>query len=329
MSLHAAGEVEVYETEDDILPEEINEDSEKFESKDIEKIHFDVKGSMRRFGNCYLDAEGADFTRTLKGIKRSYKSYEILEADSCAVEDPDQRFERLKVEIEEFIANFGKYKQGSGKEPYITKSMLEKLGETLSATTQIPQQTNEKSTTKELKQPTAELDSELHNRLKRIEDYLYGQKGSTKLPACPLLENIQNLQLQVRALNSQFVEKTSAQITNALAKFSELEEKRTKQFGEGTEKKFDHMSEIAMKLDAACDNIPTTLRRLQSLAKLHEHAQQFSAKLDDLVTLKQHVEKKTENHQMTLFELKKETSKMFNELLGKTKELDARLSKIS
>lgn len=26
-----------------------------------------------------------------------------------------------------------------------------------------------------------------------------------------------------------------------------------------------------MKLDAACDNIPTTLRRLQSLAKLHEH----------------------------------------------------------
>ena len=59
MSLHAAGEVEVYETEDDILPEEINEDSEKFESKDIEKIHFDVKGSMRRFGNCYLDAEGA------------------------------------------------------------------------------------------------------------------------------------------------------------------------------------------------------------------------------------------------------------------------------
>ena len=69
-----------------------------------------LKGLVTKVGLEEMDFDNSDFTRTLKGIKRSYKSYEILEADSCAVEDPDQRFERLKVEIEEFIANFGKYK---------------------------------------------------------------------------------------------------------------------------------------------------------------------------------------------------------------------------
>lgn len=49
---------DVYETED-IPCEQSVEVEEQFEQPEVEKIHLDVGGVRKRFGNCILDAESA------------------------------------------------------------------------------------------------------------------------------------------------------------------------------------------------------------------------------------------------------------------------------
>ena len=56
MSFH--NREDIYETEDIPSAEITDSDQEFFESDEIEKVHFDVSGAMRRFENCYLDAGG-------------------------------------------------------------------------------------------------------------------------------------------------------------------------------------------------------------------------------------------------------------------------------
>jgi len=50
---------DVYETEDVPVSEETVNNEEDFEDLDIEKIHVDVEGALKRFGRRLLNADNA------------------------------------------------------------------------------------------------------------------------------------------------------------------------------------------------------------------------------------------------------------------------------
>ncbi|KAF7638862.1 hypothetical protein Mgra_00001671 [Meloidogyne graminicola] len=97
---------DVYETED--LPEpEPDNTEEYFEHKEIEKVHVDILAAKKRFGNCLLDAEGADFSDSSR-FKRGYKANEIFEGTGQGYECEEQTFEekykRICLEIKQLMA---------------------------------------------------------------------------------------------------------------------------------------------------------------------------------------------------------------------------------
>jgi hypothetical protein len=66
---------DVYETEDPPVPEPASM-ADQFENKEIEKIHMDLQGAKRRFGNCILYSESTgNIFDTILGVMHDLKRF--------------------------------------------------------------------------------------------------------------------------------------------------------------------------------------------------------------------------------------------------------------
>lgn len=332
---------DVYETEDYSSPE-ISNVEENFDNPDIETIHVDIDSAIKRFGNRLLNADDVDFSDSLNKKRRGYRSgnyvLEIVGSENKDNETIEQKIERLRFELEELTLLIEKKnkKNENGENSVISKNELDSLNNILQAAILENKECststflNEKNDNFDLiKFQNTKVDSaewrNLDERIKKIEQAVIGNvKNRTHYE--PLTETIDNLRLQVECLNPGYLEATKNQLSSAITKLAEFDDKRKKLSIDDYEEKINELYKLVTKWDATCVNIPAIVKRLQSLSKLHEQAQEFSSRLNDVLLVKQHLNKKNENHKVMLFELKKESAQVIDELLTKITKLEKKIA---
>ncbi|KAH7728221.1 DNC-2 protein [Aphelenchoides avenae] len=333
----------VYETED--LPaEEAPQAEEKFESEDVETMHTDVDAALKRFGGRLLDAAKVDFSDSIAPRRRKgYSSgHYILEVVGPTCDEPEtleQKFNRLRCELNELQSTVEAAESKEEKIP-VRKSDLDELNDVLKAAIakkadgkNAPGKENGTVTPQSRRIdgiPTDPASSDLINlesRIKRIESVLGGDRTNARVHAGPLLESVEDLRLRVETLNPAYLDSVKAKLTAVIGKLNEYDEKKNKQQGDVVEERINKLYELVLKWDATCSQVPALVKRLQTLAKLHEQAEAFSSQLNEMTTLRQHVEKKIEADRMTLFELKRDSAKMVDDLSAKISSLEQILRK--
>lgn len=333
----------VYETED-VPSEDPIETEEQFDDVDVEKIHVDLDGAMKLFGNRLLNADAVDFSDSLTNSrkKRGYKSgqyvLEIVGKEYGEKETVDQKYRRLRCEVEELMEDISKEPENSECVPSVSKNDLEYLNDLLKAAllkkesaTSGTQQVSKNQTNglapDVTKRPPSDIPNAvgLDERIKRIESLVYGQSKINRLHREPLMETVENLRIQVESLNPQYLEGVNTQINSTIAKLSELDEKRSRNQTDDMEEKVNKLYRLVSEWDMTCANVPLIVKRLHSLSKLHEQAQEFSSRLNELTGVKQHIDKKIENQRVMLFELKRETAKFINEISSKIEAIQKKV----
>jgi len=320
---------DVYETEDVESMETVDYE-ETFEDPAIEKIHVDIEGSIKLFGSRILNADNVDFTDTLRK-RRGYRSGQyILElVEPEAEETVEEKFKRLRLEVEELTAQVEREKtEGVTNDKTISKSALDELSDLLNAAIRSKESTEVRSILPagipKAALKTANAKS-LDERIKRIEQAVHGdQSGNVRVHHAPLIETMENLRVQVDILNPAYLDGVSSSLNSALAKLTELDENQSKHQEDDQEQKVNKLYQLVTEWDVTCTNVPSIVKRLHSLSKLHEQAQEFAAKLNDVNGLKRHVEKKVENYNTLLFELKRESTKFVSDVSAKITELEKR-----
>uniref|UniRef100_A0A914GW25 Uncharacterized protein n=1 Tax=Globodera rostochiensis TaxID=31243 RepID=A0A914GW25_GLORO len=86
---------------------------EEFESEELEKVHLSMGLARKRFDNCMLNSEGADFSDSVgaRRPKRGFKANEIFEAEPAGSEEEEtleQRYNRLNREVKKLAAEVDK-----------------------------------------------------------------------------------------------------------------------------------------------------------------------------------------------------------------------------
>uniref|UniRef100_A0A915EP50 Dynactin subunit 2 n=1 Tax=Ditylenchus dipsaci TaxID=166011 RepID=A0A915EP50_9BILA len=129
---------DVYETDDIPVPEEI-EIEEQFEDQAVEKIHVDVEGAIKLFGNRLLNADAVDFSDALnnhrrrKGYRSGHYVLEMLGVENDDKETTEQKFRRLRQEVEELMETVTREKESEQWSASITKADLDDLNDMLKA----------------------------------------------------------------------------------------------------------------------------------------------------------------------------------------------------
>jgi dynactin-2 len=327
---------DVYETED--IPETPNEiNDEDFHSADIEKLYTDVDGALKKFGGRLLDASNADFSdsilpRRRKGYGSGQYVLEVIGPNYDEPETPEQKLNRIRCEINELQQSV---EQSKDVPTTISKNDLDELNDMLKAALTTnpeikkkvdadksrPQRTPASAELADVNQLTA-----FDTRLKRIEHAVTGERAALRPPTAPLLETIEDLKLRVETLNPAYLDSVHSKLNAVMTKLSEYDEKKNKINGEDVEKKVDKLYEMVLKWDATCTNVPSLVKRLQSLSKLHEQAEEFSTQLSEMGALRQQMEKRLESDRMTLFEVKKESAKLIEDLNKKISEMESKFA---
>ncbi|KAI1724528.1 dynamitin domain-containing protein [Ditylenchus destructor] len=333
----------VYETED-VPAEEPNEAEENFDDADVEKIHVDLDGAIKLFGNRLLNADTVDFSDALTNSrrKRGYKSgqyvLEIVGKDCGEKETVDQKFRRLRCEVEELMEEISKESEKPECPTSVSKTDLDHLNDLLKAALlkkespasdvqQLSKSQINGTATDATKKTPSDVPNAfgLDDRIKRIENVVYGQNKCSRLHREPLMETVENLRIQVESLNPQYLDGVNNHLNSTIAKLSELEDKRSRSHTDDMEEKVEKLYRLISEWDTTCANVPSIVKRLHALSKLHEQAQEFSSKLNELTGVKQHIEKKIENQRVMLFELKRETAKFINEINSKIEAVEKKV----
>jgi len=318
---------------------------ESFEDPNIEKIHVDVESAIKLFGSRLLNAEHADFSDALtnrhKGFGSGQYVLEIVGRDyTDEKETLEQKFRRLRCELEELAGEVEteKAKKASDVAPTVRKAELEGLNDLLRAatlkldpTTSSPAAKKSGAPTKPSHEPSATTSDTLElrgldERVKRIEQTVSGDGSFVRPHQGPLVESIENLRVQVESLNPVYLDGVNQNLSTAISKLNEYDDKRSKMNNDELEQKINKLYDLVSEWNVTCTNVPAIVKRLHTLSKLHEQAQEFASRLNSVSGLKQHVERKIDNQRMMLFELKSETAKIVNEFTAKVEELNKRMT---
>jgi len=332
MSISATGEIEIYET-DDVVPDE---PSPHQEDKSVEKFDIDMNTAMRRFGRSYLeDTDGSDF-RALASIKREYTADEVFEGRPISSGDITQRFEKLQNDVHQLCQNVDVYKQmARGPSALgISKASVDGLQSMLNLALNEFQHnpatlvktadfTASNTRTTEAAGSGDEVFLDLDLRLSRIEQALFGKRGDLEFHV-PILESVEALKVGIEALNPTVSEIATRKLKKALKMQEEMDEKRSKPLSNDPtlERKIATLYEMMPRIDAAFEGMPAIASRMNSLARLHEQALQFSSRLADLIAHKQMVAKKIIDMSLMLIELKKESQRSLEEIAKKLDKIE-------
>lgn len=116
-----------------------------------------------------------------------------------------------------------------------------------------------------------------------------------------------------------------------------VDDKRNERTDVQFEERVNKLYEMVSKWDTQCSNLPSIVKRMHSLATLHEQgmrifshtkiifhfsAENWSSKLNEMVGIKSQILKKIENDRVTLVQLRQDSFKVLEELTTKIANLE-------
>ncbi|PAV84348.1 hypothetical protein WR25_01539 [Diploscapter pachys] len=109
----------------------------------------------------------------------------------------------------------------------------------------------------------------LEKRLARIESLIGA--ATAKEDKQPVVDALEDLKFRVEALNPTYIESLESRLNALIAKNDQLEEKQGKSSQSGIDlAKVDELLALMQKWDASCAALPSNVRKIQSLHRLHE-----------------------------------------------------------
>ncbi|CEF68218.1 Dynactin subunit 2 [Strongyloides ratti] len=336
---------QVWESEGTTRPESPFKE-ETFDSDDIVKVHVDLEEAKKRFHGRILNADHVNFADPFsKARNRGYGSgsyvLEVVGSDLISSgETIDQKFTRLYYEIVELRDQVedAKAKDTEEYKNSINKDKIILLSEMIKNVTLIKKTNDENKLTngdmvdeeKESNEKSSNGISQemyiaqLENRITELEKKI-GVNTSAN-DSVTLLEKLESLKVLIESLNVNHygaIEKKWRDMKAAVSANAE------KIFGDPNNEaanieKINTLHELTGRWDATCQLLPSVVKRLQSLAALHEEAETFSEKLASLDDMKKSVlnELKVEKESLEVFQNKFAT--MVSDLMKKLDKIEAK-----
>ncbi|CAJ0937522.1 unnamed protein product, partial [Mesorhabditis belari] len=284
---------DVYESEEPLT--EADRDQKYFRDEltlpeELQLVHLDIDGALKRFQGRLLNAQNVDFSDSISPLgKKSYGSVAyVLEIQGKNSDEPEtfeQKFQRLHMEIGELAQCIptGKDEAVTTKSTSLLKSMLDEV----KARKDVAKPTKGDQTAKIPGPSQADGNvKSLEKRLARIESLT----GHLPAGAQPLTDAIEDLRLRTDVLNPAFMETADSKLVALLNKLKQVEEKKGNS-NEEIEQNVNELLALMSKWDGVCANLPSKTKKLNSLSRLHECAQQFSERLNRLSNTREMIEK--------------------------------------
>uniref|UniRef100_A0A183CUZ7 Dynactin subunit 2 n=1 Tax=Gongylonema pulchrum TaxID=637853 RepID=A0A183CUZ7_9BILA len=164
----------------------------------------------------------------------------------------------------------------------------------------------------------------LEKRISRLEQAIGGTAGLDAASKVPLAEAVEEMQLRLQLLNPTHIDGLHARATKLLAKMQQ-NEKEDSEFEEKVEKLYDMMN----RWDAACIGLPSAVRRMYDLRKLHEQAEQFSKKLSLLMGIREQLSKTMKNKELAMLEFREQIHGALEKLTSDMEKLEERIKKLA
>ncbi|KAL6727331.1 hypothetical protein Aduo_009219 [Ancylostoma duodenale] len=336
--MSVSGKEDVYESED--LPESeqfikgfhSRSNEEASDKENIELIHIDIDAARNRFKDRTLNTRDVDFSDSI--AKRHGKSYGssqyVLEIVGKAYAEPEtaeQRFNRISCEIDELAQQL----KDESVKPTLTvnESSLADLADELKAVkvskssgSGLLPSGKETFTPNVDKSANAKLLS-LEQRVRRIESLV----GSFDPSRQSIADSVEDIRFRLEALNPSYIEGMETKLNALISKLDQVEDKKQKSVDGEMEAKVNDLLELMSKWDAACVAMPSNLKKLQGLHRLHEQARHFSERLSQLVGVRDQIEKAISADRMAMCELQVKAKEDITAVLGQITSLEERLKK--
>ncbi|WKX99406.1 hypothetical protein Q1695_014356 [Nippostrongylus brasiliensis] len=337
--MSVSGKEDVYESED--LPE-----SEQFissfankptggneDNENVELIHLDIDAAKRHFKDRVLNTRDVDFSDSI--AKRRGKSYgssmyvlEVVGKDYAEPETPEQKYNRLASEIDELA----KQLQDENIEPStgVNESSIAALADELKAV-KVSKATGVAPRSEAKDSKSVAVDSSANNKLLSLESRIRRIEtlvGEVDAGRQPIADAVEDIRFRLDALNPSFVEGMETKLNSVISKLDQVEDKREKSVDGEMEAKVNDLLELMSKWDVACAAMPSNLKKLQGLHRLHEQAQHFSERLSQLVGVREQIEKAIAADRMAMCELQVKAKEDISALLGQVANLEETLKKL-
>jgi len=316
----SVGKEVIYESPDVPEPEEIELPKEP-ENGDIERVHLDLTNAVKRFAGKFITAEGVDFTvdghRKLKGYNTGAYTIEFVGREYPEPETPDQKFNRLQMEILELKDEL--QNGGENRKPDIglTEEQISELSRQLEEIQLIKAGggASEKKGEKVIKTADGKsqfgklsLDalviSNFEARLNKLEKALGSVddvSGNLIATSGSVSNAIDDIKTRVNSLNPTILEQTENRLNALMAKQKQENEKAdpNKEYVE----KVNEIYKMVVNFQNSNELLNNVVKRLKTLAVLHEQAGTFSNKLNELHAAKKQISENVDNNKIILKEL--------------------------
>ncbi|KAK6018251.1 Dynamitin [Ostertagia ostertagi] len=327
--MSVTGKEDVYESED--LPESeqfINSFSarstvDSTDNENIELIHLDIDAARKRFKDRTLNTQ--NMTSPTQSLKGEGNRMEV----QCTYSEPEllSRIHRIACEIDELAQQL---QEDSAKTtPMVNESSLAALAEELKGV-KVSKVSGGAPVSKEKETPAKSDKSadgkllSLEQRLRRIET-LVGETDPCRQPIADFMEDIR---FRLDALNPSYIEGMETRLNSILSKLDQVDDKRQKSVDGEMETKVNDLLELMSKWDVVCAAMPSNLKKIQGLHRLHEQAQHFSERLSQLIGVRDQIEKAIAADRMAMCELQVKAKEDISAVLGQIANLEERLKAI-
>lgn len=337
--MSVSGKEDVYESED--LPESeqfINSFVQKSvvdsaENENVELIHLDIDAARKRFKDRTLNTREIDFSDSI--AKRRGKSYgssmyvlEIVGKEYNEPESAEQKYNRIACEIDELARQL---QDDSPKDAsVVNEASVAALAGELKAV-KVSKSSGGLPLPKKNNAPSAAVDTSangkllsMEQRIRRIESLV----GKVDSSCQPIADSMEDIRFRLDALNPSFVDGMETKLNSIISKLDQVDDKRQKSVDSDLETKVNDLLELMSKWDVACVAMPSNLKKLQGLHRLHEQAQQFSERLSQLASVREQIEKAIAADRMAMCELQVKAKEDISAVLGQIANLEKRVEKL-
>uniref|UniRef100_A0AC34QUS2 Dynactin subunit 2 n=1 Tax=Panagrolaimus sp. JU765 TaxID=591449 RepID=A0AC34QUS2_9BILA len=310
--------------------------------EDIERIHIDVEQAKKRFAGRFITADGVDFTgndkKKLKGYNTGAYIIEFVGKEYPEAETVEQRFNRLQMEIAELEQDIQNGEEKSEPKMNLTKEHIQILAKQLEKVKfketagshkdvkTVKEGTNAKTAgshkdVKTVKEGTNASFKPFNNiaadsvvitdfeaRLNKLEQSLgVIDLSNPILTSGSVAAAIDDLKTRVDSLNEAKLKSVEERLNNVVALQNQS------QSDEFT-RKVNELYEKVVQIQNSNDLLESVVLRLRTLAKLHEQAAEFSAKLNELFEMKNQSKEDLQNNKQILHEFQENLQQIVRDL---------------
>jgi hypothetical protein len=295
----------IYETPDIPVVEEVIE-PETFENQDVERVHIDIEEARKRFAGRFISSEDADFSafanrRRPKGYQTGNYVIEVVCPEYDKVETPEQKYNRLVLEIGELKEQIENEQENSQANVGLTKEHLDRIVQNLqtidlkkkNSETPILKASKDDSKPSATTTGSANLNSimiaRFEARVRKLEEALgtVDHSATEYISPGPLANAVDDLRLRIESLDPSNLADIENRLNSALVKQNQIHEK--KDVNEEYVAQVNELYNLVTKFKDSNQTVSAVVKRLKALAQIHEQASQFSAKLNELYATKTHM----------------------------------------